>query len=133
MLIRNTGATPASSLDVCWRTSHDGLETWNAVYRDAQRGALIMGPKEDLVDRFDQMPLKTYIEYQKDEGKPMYLGVTVTYADPFGGYWIAGIEFQMTGRIVRQIQGAAPQPFSEEIKTVAPPWRTVGASTPRSR
>lgn len=92
-----------------------------------------MGPGEGLVGRYDDMPLETYVRYQKEETAPEYLGVSVTYSDPFGGCWVIGTEFLLTGQAIQLIQGATPQPFVEDIPTAAPRWRSVGDSVPDRR
>ena len=130
VLVKNTGSTPAGDVNIFWKTSSDQLETWNAIFENAAIGSLVVGPGEALLGRFDEMPLETYVRYQNEETQPEYLGISATYSDPFGGCWIVGVEFLLTGQAIRQIQGATPQTFNEGLPTLAPPWHAVSASNP---
>ena len=118
ILVNNTGVTHAGDLNIYWSASSNEIETWNAIYENAKKGSLIVGPGEGLIGRYDDMPPETYVRYQRDEIAPQYLGVSVTYSDPFGGCWVIGVEFLLTGQAIQLIQGATPQMFSQDPEVV---------------
>ena len=130
ILVENTRSTPAGGVNIFWTTSSNQFETWNAIFEKAAIGSLVVGPGVALISRYDEMPLGTYVRYQREEGNPEYLGVSATYSDSFGSYWVVGVAFLLTGQAIRQIQGATPQTFYEGLPTLAPPWHAVGANTP---